>query len=122
MPNVRNIYGVMHRKGPCDTCTGRVKQGITWLVRSGTEVVNLAVSFYDIAKKQLETDSVPFDKCQHFCKHSTLQMNCHKGPLYISGQQCLILGNCKVLATQKAQSAECKENCLLLQTLYSRPR
>ena len=65
IPTVRNFCAVRHGKGPCNACTGRVKQGITRLVKSGTEVVNLAVSFYDIAKKHLEIDPVPFDKCQH---------------------------------------------------------
>ena len=66
IPTIRNVYGVRHGKGLCDACTGRVKQGITRLVKCGTEVVNSAVSFYDIAKKHLETDPVPFDKYQHF--------------------------------------------------------
>ena len=46
---MRNFYGVRHGKGPCDACTGRVKQGITKLVKSG--VVNLAISFYDIVMR-----------------------------------------------------------------------
>ena len=65
IPTMRNFYEMRHGKCPFDAYTGRMKQGITRLVISGTKVVNSAVSFYQIAKKHLETDPVPFDKCQH---------------------------------------------------------
>ena len=85
---MRNFYGVRHGKSPCNACMGTVKQGITKLVKSGTEFVNLEVAFCDIAKKHLETDPVQFlTSVNIFFKHFTLQLNCNKGPLHISGQQ-----------------------------------
>ena len=43
---LKNFFGVRHGKSSCDACTGRVKQGVTRLVKAGTEVVNSAKTFY----------------------------------------------------------------------------
>ena len=40
VPVLKNYFGVHHGKSSFDACTGRVKQGLTRLVKSGTEVVN----------------------------------------------------------------------------------
>ena len=37
---VQNYFGVRHGKSSCDACTGRVKHGVSKLVRSGTEVLS----------------------------------------------------------------------------------
>ena len=37
---MKNFFGVCHGKSSCDACTGRVKQGASRLVCSGTEIVN----------------------------------------------------------------------------------
>ena len=50
------FFGVRHGKGPCDACTGRVKQGITRLVKTTTEIV---------ARKQLATEKAEKGKCVH---------------------------------------------------------
>ena len=42
IPTMYCFFGVRHGKGPCDACTGRVKQAITRLVKTTTEVVNSA--------------------------------------------------------------------------------
>ena len=51
---LKNYFGVHHGKSSCDACTGRVKQGVTRLVKSGTEVVNSTRSFYDCCVKHLQ--------------------------------------------------------------------
>lgn len=67
IPTMRNFFGVRHGKGPCDACTGRVKQALTKLVKAGTEVINSADSLYSAAKKHLETKpSTDTHECQHF--------------------------------------------------------
>ena len=53
IPTMHCFFGVRHGKGPCDACTGRVKQGITRLVKTSTEVVNSAKSFFNVAKEHL---------------------------------------------------------------------
>ena len=47
MPTQKNYFGVRHDKSSCDACTGRVKQGVTRLVKDGDIVVNNAETFYD---------------------------------------------------------------------------
>ena len=64
VPVMKNLFGVCHGKSSCDACTGRVKQGVTRLVKSGTEVVNSAKSFYKCCVKHLQK---PLAKeCQHY--------------------------------------------------------
>ena len=45
VPMVQNIFGARHGKSSCDACTGWVKQGVSRLVCSGTEVVNSGTLF-----------------------------------------------------------------------------
>ena len=45
-PIQKNYFGVRHGKSSCDACTGRVKQGVTALVKSGQAVVDSAWTFY----------------------------------------------------------------------------
>ena len=101
IPTIRNLYGVRPGKGPCDNCMGRVRQGITRLVKSGTEVVNLAVSFYEIAKKFLVTDPVSFDKCQHFLQIFHFTNKLQQRPITHKWTTVSDLGSCKVLVTLK---------------------
>ena len=53
-PVVKNFFGVRHGKSSCDACTGKVKQGVTRLVKAGTEVVNSAQTFYGCCVKHLQ--------------------------------------------------------------------
>ena len=48
----------------CDACTGRVRQGVTRLVKSETEVVNSARSFYKCFVKHLQKPLLK--ACQHY--------------------------------------------------------
>ena len=47
------FYNVRHVKGPCDACTGCVKQGMVRLVKNGTCVTDTPEAFYAEAKKTL---------------------------------------------------------------------
>ena len=58
-PVVKNFFSVHHGKSSCDACTGRVKQGVTRLVKAGTEVVNSAKTFYKCCETFAETQ----DQC-----------------------------------------------------------
>ena len=60
------FFGVRHGRGPCDACTGRVKQGITRLVKTSTEVVNSAKSFFNVATEHLAKENAEPGKCIHF--------------------------------------------------------
>ena len=40
IPVQKNYFGVRHGKSSCDACTGRVKQGVSRLVKFEQEVVN----------------------------------------------------------------------------------
>ena len=66
IPTMHCFFGVRHDKGPCDACTGRVKQTITRLVKTSTEVVNSAKSFFDVAKEHLTRKKAEPEKCVHF--------------------------------------------------------
>ena len=67
IPIQRNYFGVRHGKSSCDACTGRVKQGVTRLVKSEQEVVNNARTFYETCVKHLEkTLKEDENKCQHY--------------------------------------------------------
>ena len=66
IPVQKNYFGVGHGKSSCDACTGRVKQGVTRLVKSGQEVVNSAQSFYDACVKHLQISPTKDDKFQHY--------------------------------------------------------
>ena len=74
IPTVCNFFDVRHRKGPCDACTGRVKQGITQLVKSEIETVNSGTEFYEAAQKHL---AKPL-KTQQACQHHILTFEYHK--------------------------------------------
>ena len=54
IPTQRNYFGTRHGKSSCDAYTGRVKQGVSRLVKSGQAVI-------DDAQKPL----IQSDKCQH---------------------------------------------------------
>ena len=67
IPTQKNYFGVRHVKSSCDACTGRVKQGVTRLVKSEQEVVNSAQTFYETCVKHLEKPLIESeDKCQHY--------------------------------------------------------
>ena len=66
IPMQKNYFGVRHGKSSCDACTGRVKQGVTRLVKNGDVVVNNAETFYDTCVKHLEKPMDISDKCQHY--------------------------------------------------------
>ena len=40
IPTQRNYFGTRHGKSSCDACTGRVKQGVSRLVKSGQAVID----------------------------------------------------------------------------------
>ena len=60
---LKNFFRVHHGKSSCDACTGRVKQGVTRLVQTEAEVVNLAKSFYNTCVKHLQKPLL--QECQH---------------------------------------------------------
>ena len=60
------FYGVRHGKGPCDACTGHVKQAMVRLVKSGTSIADTPEAFYAEAKKHLTTENSKPGKCVHF--------------------------------------------------------
>ena len=63
---MKNYFGVCHGKSSCDACTGRVKQGISRLVRSEIEVVNSATTFYTACVKHLaKPPKCKSGECQH---------------------------------------------------------
>ena len=51
IPTMYCFYGVKHGKGPCDACTGCVKQAMVRLVKSGTSIAGTPETFYAEAKK-----------------------------------------------------------------------
>ena len=65
IPTQCHFFGVIHGKRPCDACTGHVKQGITRLVKNGTEVVNSPTAFYQAAVKHLVKPVKLENVCQH---------------------------------------------------------
>ena len=71
-PVVKNFFGVHHGKSSCDACTGRVNQGVTRLVKAGTEVVNSAQTFYECCVKHLQKPKTTA------CQHYVLQFELHK--------------------------------------------
>ena len=66
MPTMHCFFGVRHGKGPCDACIGRVKQAITRFVKTTTEVVNSAKSFFEVAKEHLTREKAEPGKCVCF--------------------------------------------------------
>ena len=63
-PVLKMFFGVRHGKSSCDACTGRVKQGVTRLVKTETAVVNSAKTFYDTCVEHLQKPLL--QPCQHF--------------------------------------------------------
>ena len=74
VPIVHNFFGVHHGKSPCDACTGRVKQGVSRLVRSDIEVVNSAKTFYTACVKHL---AKPLKCNPGECQHHILTFELH---------------------------------------------
>ena len=64
IPKQRNYFSTRHGRSSCDACTGRVKQGISRLVKSGQAVIDDAQSFYDECIQHLEKPLVQSDQCQ----------------------------------------------------------
>ena len=65
IPTQRNYFDTRHGKSACDASTGRVKQGINRLVKSGQAVIDDAQSFYDACIQHLQKPIVQSDQCQH---------------------------------------------------------
>ena len=65
-PTMHCFFCVRHGKGPCDACTGHVKQAIKCLVKAGTSVVDTVEAFYETAKEHLTTQKAKPRKCVHF--------------------------------------------------------
>ena len=67
IPIMKNFFGVCHGKSSCDACTGRVKQGVSRLVCSGTETVNSAKTFYTACVDHLvKPPKMNSNECQHY--------------------------------------------------------
>ena len=67
IPIMKNFFGVCHGKSSCDVCTGRVKQGVSRLVFSGTEIVNSANTFYQACVDHLgKPPKMNSNECQHY--------------------------------------------------------
>ena len=75
VPMVQNFFGARHGKSSCDACTGRVKQGVSRLVCSGTEVVNSAGTLFTTCVKHLQK---PLTKQSGECQHHILTFHLHK--------------------------------------------
>ena len=65
-PTMRNFFGVRHGKGPCDACAGRVKSGITNLVKTQQCVINNATTCFEAAKANLESQWPGDGECKHY--------------------------------------------------------
>ena len=65
-PTMHCFFGVRHGKGPCDACTGCVKQAVKHLVKSDTSIVDTVESFYETAKEHLTKEKSKPGKCVHF--------------------------------------------------------
>ena len=65
-PTMHCFFGVRHGKGPCDACTGHVKQAVKHRIKSGTSTVDTAEAFYEAAKEHLKTEKSKPGKCVHF--------------------------------------------------------
>ena len=79
-PVQKNYFGVRHGKSSCDACTGRVKQGVTRLIKSEQEVVNNAQSFHDACVKHLQISPTNDDKCQYYMIRFHFQKQLGKRP------------------------------------------
>ena len=66
IPTQKNYFAVRHGKSSCHACSGRVKQGVTRLVKNGQAVINSAETFYDTGVEHLEKPMETSDKCQHY--------------------------------------------------------
>ena len=96
IPTQKNYFGVSHGKISCDACTGRVKKGVTRLVKNGDVVVNNAETFYDTCVKPMDTS----DKCQHYMLTFELHRKICKDQVLRSGLEFQIHINCTKLETQ----------------------
>ena len=65
-PTMHCFFGVWHGKGPCNACTGHVKQAVKQLIKSGTSTVDTAEAFYKAAKEHLTTEKFKPGKCVYF--------------------------------------------------------
>ena len=65
-PTMHCFVGVRHGKGPCDACTGCVKQVVKHLIKSGTSTVDTAEAFYEAAKQHLTMEKSKPGKSVHF--------------------------------------------------------
>ena len=80
-PTMHCFYGMRHGKGPCDACTGHVKQAMVRLVKNGTCVADTPEAFFTAAKEHLTTENAKPGKCVHFRQtfHFTNKLaNCPK--------------------------------------------
>ena len=60
------FYGIRHGKGPCDACTGLVKQAMVRLVKNRTCVADTPEVFFSAAKEHLTTEKANPGKCVHY--------------------------------------------------------
>ena len=78
----QNFFGARHGKSSCDACMSQIKQGVSRLVHSGTEVVNSAGTLFTTCLKHLQkTLTKQSEECQHhiltFHLHKTLKSRPH---------------------------------------------
>ena len=73
IPMMCNFFGVRHGKGPCDACTGRIKQAVVNLVKTGEVVVNSPETFFEVCDKHLTKSPEPGK-----CKHHLMTFEYHK--------------------------------------------
>ena len=66
IPTIHCFYSISHGKGPCDACTGCIKQGMVRLVKSGMCVADTPQTLYAEVKKHLTTENSKPGKCVHF--------------------------------------------------------
>ena len=68
LPTMLNFFRVCHGKGPCDGCTGRVKQQVVNLVKAETVVIHDAKDLSNACKEHLETTKAE-GSCMHYLQH-----------------------------------------------------
>ena len=80
----RGIILAQGMASSCDACTGKVKQGVSRLVKFGQAVIDDTQSFYDTCIKHLEKPYVESDNCQHHILTFELHKKLPKRPITIN--------------------------------------
>ena len=94
IPVICNFFGVCHDKGPCDPCTGHVKQMVSSAVKRREAVVNSPISFYEYTKTKLEKTNLDICNKSHFWQTYHYHEKLSSRLIQVNGIQQQKLGNC----------------------------